>query len=342
VVEMLDAYTNVFAAPGTRTTGTAARDYVVVGPRRSDRPTPPALARLDAPTDAVWVVARVLPLDSTDAVARDIQDGLALWPLDAWTAGAPPEPAADAGDGRPLSATPPAVVAAMDDGTFFRTASRLAAENPPRRRDSVAARDLCVVVAAMAGDRRDGRSRAVAADAMERIARHNGHTPCVPLSNGWHVGLCGIGDFGTDYLLRAKTAFYLLGANLPTDALYAGACLDSAGEPLMGDCRYVVRFGPGLLPPARAFWSATVYDADGYLIANPDRKYAVGNRDPLCHEPDGSVPLFIQRYPPDDFWRANWLPAPSGGAPFNLALRLYWPYAAALDGAWAPPPVERL
>ncbi len=38
--------------------------------------------------------------------------------------------------------------------------------------------------------------------------------------------------------------------------------------------------------------------------------------------------------------RANWLPTPDG--PFYLAMRLYWPEAAALDGSWEPPPVVRV
>jgi hypothetical protein len=35
-----------------------------------------------------------------------------------------------------------------------------------------------------------------------------------------------------------------------------------------------------------------------------------------------------------------WLPGPDG--PFALALRIYWPEQAALDGTWTPPSVVRI
>jgi len=288
-----------------------------------------------------WIIVRILPRGPSDTDARAIHDGLALWALNAWLSGDPPAPNVDTTRSKPSATTPPIVVAAMNDKAFFSGALRLTIENPPPERDCAAPRNLCAVATGI--DRQHDRNPySAAVGAFQCITGHNERIPCVPLLNDWHVGLCGIGNYGINYLLRAKTAFYLLGANIPADAVYVGASTDSTGDPLDGGHRYVMRFGPHSLPPARAFWSVTAYDADGYLIPNEAQKYAVGNRDPLCHDQDGTVPLIIQHQPPDDFWRGNWLPAPPAGVAFNLTLRLYWPCAAALDGAWTPPSIERL
>jgi hypothetical protein len=110
--------------------------------------------------------------------------------------------------------------------------------------------------------------------------------------------------------------------------------------PLDSAARYVIRFPKGALPPANAFWSLTVYNADQYLAANPANRYAIESRDVLVTEPDGSTVLYIQRESPGAARAANWLPTPADG-PFSLTLRLYWPKAEALNGQWVPPPVER-
>ena len=51
--------------------------------------------------------------------------------------------------------------------------------------------------------------------------------------------------------------------------------------------RYLLRFPPGGLPPAKAFWSVTMYDDKHFLAANPIGRYALGDRDPIRAEPDG-------------------------------------------------------
>ena len=68
---------------------------------------------------------------------------------------------------------------------------------------------------------------------------------------------------------------------------------------------------------------------------------AIGDRDRLRFNEDGSLDIYIQRDMPEAEWKSNWLPAPASGS-FSMNLRLYWPTSAVLDGDWAPPPVKRL
>ena len=96
-----------------------------------------------------------------------------------------------------------------------------------------------------------------------------------------------LGRYGTNYMPRAVTARIAIGANPAEDAVYINSSADSEGQPFIGSTRYRMHFEASSLPPVLAFWSVTAYDKDGYFIANPIGRYAVGDRDPL---------KFIQTY----------------------------------------------
>jgi len=164
--------------------------------------------------------------------------------------------------------------------------------------------------------------------------------------NGW-----GSSDvFGTrewyagDYLLRAAAAMAGWGGNDVVEAVYPTAREDADGEPFDGAHRYQITFDT--LPPARAFWSVTMYDTSydgtaGYLVQNPIDRYLINSTTPgLVYGEDGSLTIYIQHEQPQDVAeQANWLPAPDG--PFYLTMRIYWPEQAALDGTWTPPQVRK-
>jgi hypothetical protein len=102
----------------------------------------------------------------------------------------------------------------------------------------------------------------------------------------------------------------------------------------------VLHFDKHELPPVEAFWSVTLYDRDGYQVANPLNRSALGDRDALRYDPDGSLDLFIQHENPGPEREANWLPAPP--EPLALFMRLYAPKPEVLDGRWEPPAVRRV
>jgi hypothetical protein len=160
------------------------------------------------------------------------------------------------------------------------------------------------------------------------------------LINGWTF-TTNAGVYGTDYLQRALITAIGLGANRPQDAVYPTSDVDGEGKSYSGANKYVVHFDKGQAPPANAFWSITMYNADYFFVDNPLNKYTVSPRNDLKYNDDGSLDIYIQNESPGKEKEANWLPAPKDK--FTLMMRLYWPKDNApsiLDGSWSPPPVK--
>jgi hypothetical protein len=126
-------------------------------------------------------------------------------------------------------------------------------------------------------------------DVLSGIKEHAYNKP-----TGWSSMGDKVGAFGTDYNLRAMIAYLGLGANLNADAIYLTLTADSDGQPLNGANLYILHFDNGQTPPARAFWSMTLYDAEGYFVPNAINRYAVGDRSNLKKNADGSMDIYIQ------------------------------------------------
>ena len=159
--------------------------------------------------------------------------------------------------------------------------------------------------------------------------------------NGWQMNTDTMGVYGNHYLKRAIIAMVGLGANQPEDAVYPFCVVDADRRPLTGEHDYVIRFQKDQLPPVDAFWSITMYDADGFPVPNPINRFAIGDRDALRFNADGSLEIYIQHANPGKERESNWLPAPASGV-LGVTMRMYAPRAEALDGRWAPPAVVRV
>ena len=83
-----------------------------------------------------------------------------------------------------------------------------------------------------------------------------------------------------------------------------------------------------------------MYDAEGYQVANPINRFAIGDRDKLKFNADGSLDIYIQHADPGPEKQSNWLPSPASGE-LGVTMRLYAPRPEVLDGDWAPPPVVK-
>ena len=85
-----------------------------------------------------------------------------------------------------------------------------------------------------------------------------------------------------------------------------------------------------------------MYDGVSQLfIHNPLDRYLLNSTmlERFRKEADRSIVFSIQKDSPGKNLEPNWLPAPDG--PFYMVLRLYGPEAAALEGKWTPPTLEK-
>jgi hypothetical protein len=339
---MYDMWTDVFAVPGQRTTGTEADNWAVVPPGwRGDLPG--GIGRIDAPTPYVWIIGRTQTNGPADySAVHRIQDTFALTPLAQWGGQTPPVTAVT-DPGVDMTTPPLDQVNGMTAEDFFGYGLGLMNLHPPHLTDwSLIAqmRRLGLVAGARFADLEpDVRSSlrdvpGAASQAMQqafpRIAR---------VVNGWQMNIDTMGVYGNFYTKRAIVTMVGLGANAAEDAVYPILMADADGKPLAGDNDYVLHFGKDELPPVHAFWSVTMYDAQGFQADNSINRFAIGDRDPLYYNPDGSLDLYLQHTSPGPGKETNWLPAPTG--PLGVTMRLYSPKAPVLNGTWAPPTVRR-
>lgn len=342
VMQFLDAWTNVFASLGPRTTGNAAGRYLLVGPRWQGQ-VPEGFSLLRAPTRMAWLLGRVQTNGAADYPAvHAIQAGISLTPLAQWRPGQVQASLAPAAGG--CKSTPPLFqMRALDGRAFFQRLAALMADNPPAAADAPMLRQLQALgvepgkpVAEWPWWRRQAVNLGIWL--AERRVRDALANP-TRLQDGWRVPPMQVGRYGEDHGLRAAVAMGGFGANLAEDAIYPNAVKDGRGEALQGGKRYRLHFAADALPPVRAFWSLTVYDGDGFLVANPLNRFALGDRDALAFNPDGSLDILLQSDAPDGALQGNWLPIPKQGA-FSVTGRLYWPKADILDGRWHMPPIQ--
>ncbi len=346
LLPMLDMWSDVFAVPGKRTSGTGAGNWAVTPPGWKGS-LPPGVTRIDAPTPYVWVIGRTQTNGPSDyAAVNKVQDGYKITPLTQW--GKAPAPVVFKFDPSVDMKTPPLLqVNGMSVESFFAYGADLMAKYPPHLTDwSQLARlkriglepgktfDLAKLDPAVGA-----ALRRVPADAIKAMQAK--YKTLARVVNGWQMNTDTMGVYGDYYLKRAVIAMTGLGANQPEDAMYPQSLTDADGKPLVGGSRYVLHFAKGKLPPADAFWSLTMYDADGFPIANPLKRYAIGDRDTLAFADDGSLDIYIQPSSPGKEKESNWLPSPDSGA-MNITMRLYAPKAQALDGSWAPPSVQHV
>jgi hypothetical protein len=158
--------------------------------------------------------------------------------------------------------------------------------------------------------------------------------------NGWQMNTDTMGVYGNFYLKLAIVAMVGLGANQVDDAIYPLNIADADGKLVMAENHYVLHFDKDELPPVDAFWSLTLYNAEGFQVANSLNRFAIGDRDTLKFNADGSLDLYIQHLSPGPDKETNWLQATRSGK-LGLILRLYGPKPQVTDGRWLPPAVKR-
>jgi hypothetical protein len=333
LIPMLDAYSNQFASVGSRTTGTGEGNYAIVGPRWRGSVPESVNGVIHAPTNTVWMIGRTLvngESDLQDAVAVTSQYKLIL--LSSYPqflrngTYTPPTGVPVTSPNPDFVASPVTTSLGFSKPEFFDVLAKYALENPPSQQF------LQASVLVLDGFLHQNQlTSGVVSEASS--AMYNELQATAKNENGWSFHL-NIGNYGTEYLLRAAVTKFGFGTNVPEEAVYMSTDEDITGASLSGTSSYVIHFAPGQTPPEKGFWSVTVYGQDGFFVENAIHRYDVGSQTGLVNNPDGSLDIFLQAAEPQTM-QSNWLPVPA--ASFNLTLRIFWPDQSVLDGTWVPP-----
>jgi hypothetical protein len=294
----------------------------------------------------MWVNGQMQANGPKDyAAVNALQHQYRLTPLGAWGKPYSPPRRVRVATGADTKTPPVQQVQKMDAGTFFGRLARLMKDNPPAPADGPMVAKLKTLGVEPGKpfdiDRIDPVAAKELRHAMGAFKMLQEGIKKLKTENGWIVIPKDFADYGTDYETRAGIALIGLGGIWPKDVVYPTAFSDGDGKPFDGASRYVLHFDKGQTPPTNATWSVSLYDPQGYYVPNALNRYNLAMWMPLRYNPDGSLDLYIQASSPGKDKEANSLPAPTSG-PFNLAVRIYWPTPAVLDGSYRLPPVHRV
>ncbi len=230
MLPMLDMWTDVFANPGARSTGTREGHFALVPPGWSGT-LPEEVSRINSPTGMVWIIGRTQTNGPDDyAAVHKIQAGYKLTKLSEW--GKEPSPVTGTIDPDVDMKTPPVLqMRKMPANKFFSYAAELMKTNPPHATDH----DIVARLARIGID--PGKSfdfagadptvkkslEKAASDALKLMQEK---AISAPVANGWQIATDTIGVYGNSYLNRAVIAMIGLGANPPEDAVYLHDCSD--------------------------------------------------------------------------------------------------------------------
>ncbi|MGD0108289.1 MAG: DUF1254 domain-containing protein [Rhodopila sp.] len=273
LLPMLDMWTDVFASPGWRTTGTQAGDYAVVPPGWSGS-LPASVVRIDAPTPYVWIIGRTKTDGPPDYDAvHAIQAGFKVTPISRWGQTAEPMPGT-VDPGVDMKTPPKIAVDTMAAGKFFTYAAEILKLHPPHVTDQPIVAQMQRIGIERGKSFEIDKPDPAIKTALESVPKEASKlmawkvASVARIENGWSMNTDTMGVYGNYYLKRAIVAQMRLGANLPEDAIYPLNLADGTGRPLDGANAYVLHFDKGSTPPVNAFWSITLYDNDGYQVAN--------------------------------------------------------------------------
>ena len=330
VMQWMDLFTQNFAYIGVRATGFGAGSYMIAGPKWHGT-TPTGISKLfQAETEIVGTLTRT-QLKGPDDVANveALQKQYKLQPLSAFLGTPAPPPA-------PPIAFPPYDKAKAHTHDFILYLNFLLQFAEPPYPSEVALRKRFETIGIGPGWHWDaakvdpGILAAIDAGVADGQRILKAAADKTLTSNG----LFGSRDFlKTNYVARDIGAMKGLYGNSIDEAWYGGYVGD-------GSKPSVIYFAKGNLPPAKFFWSMTLYTLpDRLLYANPKNRYSIGNRtNGLTYGRDGSLTIYVGNVSPGADKERNWLPAPA--AKYSLVARVYGPSRAAMIGQWKLPPLQ--
>lgn len=340
--QLIDLYTFNFAYLGSRAYGNGGGTYLLAGPGWSGETPKGITALIRSETQFAYVLFRTQLFDAADlANVTKIQAGYDAKPLSAYLGGAAPPPAASVAWPTPsddmltgptlfsylnfmlqFCPTPPSEQALM---------TRFAALNIGAGKTF----DVGALSPELQQAVKDG-----IADAEGDLAGLMKQINAEAISSS---DMFGSREFlKNNYLHRFAGAKLGLYGNSGEEAIYLAYFVDATAAPADASKHgYSLTFPKGGLPPAKAFWSLTMYDGKTQLlVANPLKRYLLNSTmlKSFTYGPDGSLTLYVRKDSPGAGREANWLPAPDG--PFYAILRIYMPATEVINGTWKKPPLQ--
>lgn len=347
-IQLTDAYTFNFDYAGTASTGNDAGKFMVAGPNWKGE-TPKGIKKVfRSETDYIVAIYRTQLFSPADIDrVKTIQAGYTVEPLSAFLGKEAPKAAPELDYIKPLvlkqGETPLRVFEVLN---FVLTNF---APTVPSEKELMAK-----LVRINVGPGQTFKAGNFSPEVQEAIKDG--------IADGWKAfetlksteidkGKVTAADlFGTrdclenNYLRRMTGAILGIYGNSKKEAVYPIYTIDGNGQLLDANKnRYTLRLEKGKFPPVHAFWSLTMYDLPSSLLTkNPINRYLINA--PMLPEltlgQDCGLTTYIQHESPGKEKEANWLPVPKG--PFWMAMRLYWPKEAALDGSWKAPRIEKV
>jgi hypothetical protein len=346
-MQFVDMYTHNFAYVGSRTTGNDGGSFLITGPGWKGEAPKGVKAVIPCETELMTLIGRTQLFNPADLPnVKKIQAGYTLRPLSQFLK-QPAPPAAPAIRWLMPLKSADELRTSLE---FFNQLNYALGFCPPHPTETeLMARFAKIGVgagkrfdpAALSPEKRQAFEEGVK-DAWKEFGA---------LSKRAAAGEVTSGDvFGTreqlknNYLYRWAGDLMGIYGNTQAEAIYPGYQVGSDGKPLDASTGcYTLRFEPGKLPPANAFWSVTMYDEpDKLLVPNPIERHLINSPmlPKLRKDKDGGLTLYLQADSPGKDKESNWLPAPKG--PFFAVLRIYWPKPEALDGTWKQPPLVKV
>ena len=342
-IQLVDAYTHNFAYIGSRTTGNGGGNYLIAGPDWKGRAPAGITKVIRCETQIAIALYRTQLVGNDDLEnVKKIQASYKAQPLSAFSGQPAPAPAPAIDFPKPLS--PEGQRNSLEVFNLLNFVLQfcpaVASEKATLQKFSEigVAPGKKIDIAALPSEQREALQKGIADAWATFNAFKKSQLDTNKITSAHMFGTRAV--LKNNYLYRMGGAITGIYGNSRDEAMYPIWALGSDGKPLDGSKRYTLRFQPGQLPPANAFWSLTMYKMpESLLVANPINRYLLNS--PMLpqfkKDADGGYTFYIQNESPGADKEANWLPAPKG--PFIVVCRIYWPKAAALAGKWKQPPI---
>lgn len=346
LMQLIDAWNGVPAAPGSRSRGGKGGNFAITGPGWKGQ-LPEGVEELKSPTNLIIIGGRTYCSGPSDyAAVHKLQDQYKLIPLSQWGKNYIPPANVPMKEGVTDSILVNKQFTALTAEQFYKNLNRLMVNNPPYAADSTIMKSIGKIGIKPGADfslnsfdpelaKAIEEGYAEGYKSMMEEATHLGK-----IENGWSLTY-DMGKYGIRYAYRAAWTFFGVGGNMLEDAFYPLAQVDADKNQMDGANKYTLTFTKALLPPAEAFWSLTMYDFDAYLVPNRLNRYSLGDRSKMKFGKDSSLVIYMQNSSPGKDKESNWLPTPQSGK-FKVALRLYVPEKQVIEGSWIPPAIQKV